>query len=139
MVVRAKHQTVSLKNYESTGWVNKKKDYVKVLWMSPLPMVLDQKFCTFFNSPLQEARFLKVCRYDQLCCNSLYNQLCCNSAWNQLCHNNCYDQLCCKSCYDELGCISHWTQCFNQVRYNITTKLVIPIYLNHIVWKFPKR
>ena len=52
------------------------------------------------------ARFLKVCRYDQLRRNS---------------------------CYNELGCNSHWTQFYNRVSCNITTKLVVTIYLNHII------
>ena len=48
----------------------------------------------------REARFLKVCRYDQLRRNSCYDQLC---------HNSCYNQLRRNSCYDD-GCNSHWTR-----------------------------
>ena len=31
---------------------------------------------------LPDARFLKVCRYDQLCCNSCYDKLGCNVTTN---------------------------------------------------------
>ena len=61
-------------------------------------------------SAAEEARFLKVCRYDQLCRNSCYDQLCRKSCQDQLCHNSWYNQLRRNSFYDELGRNSHWTR-----------------------------
>ena len=56
---------------------------VTILWLCWINII--RKYLTASIQGVRynlNARFLKVYRYNQLCCNSCYDQLCCNSWWD---------------------------------------------------------